>query len=121
MKKQVNKSRDVIFIVTQERACPLYNVGQEIKVENFSLSVSAYKPGCLHLSQEVIKLVTSRDSFGGFSKFANQKAIFALLAIKKGHFTYTKGIPGVQENLPVIGDFMAVLMEGLQRIDELEN
>lgn len=76
VKKQANKSRNAIFIVTQERACPLYNVGQEIKVENFSLSVSGYKPGCLHMTQEVIKLVTSRDSLGGFSKFANQKAVF---------------------------------------------
>ncbi len=76
MKKQVNQFRDAIFIVTQERGCPIYNVGQEIKVENYSLSVSAYKPGCLYLTEEVIKLVTSRDSFGGFSKFGSQKAVF---------------------------------------------
>lgn len=76
MKKQANEYRDAIFIITQERGCPIYNVGQEIKVENFSLSVASYKPGCLHLSKEIANLVTSRDTFGGFSKFGNQKAAF---------------------------------------------
>ncbi len=76
MKKQVNQFRDAIFIVTQERGCPIYNVGQEIKIENYSLSVSSFKPGCLYLTEEIIKLVTARDSFGGFSKFGHQKAAF---------------------------------------------
>ena len=56
-----------------------------------------------------------------FLKLRSEEAVFALLAIKKGHFTYTKGIPGEQKKMPTIGDFMALLMQGLQRIDELEN
>ena len=76
MKKQAKPFRDAIFIVTQESSCPIYNVGQEIKVENFSISFSSYKPGCLHLAQEVINIVSTRDNLGGFSKFANQKSTF---------------------------------------------
>lgn len=76
MKKQGAKYRDAIFIVTQERSCPIYTVGQEIKVENYCLSVSSYKPGCIYLTQEIANIISSRDSFGGFSKFSNQKSIF---------------------------------------------
>lgn len=76
MKKQAAKYRDAIFIVTQERSCPLYTVGQEIKIENYSLSVSSYKPGCLYLTQEIANILSSRDSLGGFSKFGSQKSIF---------------------------------------------
>ncbi len=76
MEKKIEKFRDAIFIVTSEEGCPVYSVGQEIKVENYCLSVSAYKPGCLHLTKEVANIITSRDAFGGFTKFASQKAVF---------------------------------------------
>ena len=49
MNKPVNKYPQAIFLVTEERSCPLYNIGDELKVENFSFSVSSYKSGCLYL------------------------------------------------------------------------
>lgn len=76
MEKKSNKSRDAIFLITQEKSCPLYNVGEEIKVANFSLAVSSFKPSCLNLAQEVVKIVSSRDSFGGFSILGGQRASF---------------------------------------------
>ncbi len=76
MKKKVEKYQDAIFVVTQERSCPVYNVGQEIKIENYCLSVSSYKPGCLYLTNQITEIISSRDSFGGFSKYSSQKSVF---------------------------------------------
>lgn len=70
-----NTSRDAIFLITQEKSCPIYNVGDEIKVANYSMSV-AHKAGCLVLAENIVKIVNSRDSFGAFSKRAAQKASF---------------------------------------------
>ena len=35
MKKQAKNIRDAIFIVTEERHCPIYNIGEEFKVYPF--------------------------------------------------------------------------------------
>jgi CRP/FNR family cyclic AMP-dependent transcriptional regulator len=53
-----------------------------------------------------------------FLKLRDKDAVFALLGVKNGHFSYTRGVPDELENLPSIGDFLGILMEGLQRIDE---
>ncbi len=45
-------------------------------------------------------------------------ALFALLAKNKGTFTYTTGLPEADKDLPVLGGFMGLIMEGLRRIDE---
>jgi CRP/FNR family cyclic AMP-dependent transcriptional regulator len=74
MRKPVEKFRDAVFLITQERSCPLYNVGEEFKVDNFSLLVSSYKPGCLHLAQKIATIVASKDSISGFPKFGGQKS-----------------------------------------------
>ncbi len=76
MKIQTKKYRDAIFIVTEERSCPIYNIGEELKVENFSLSVPSFKPGCLYLSQKIVDIITTRDSYIGFPKFDSQKSKF---------------------------------------------
>ena len=76
MQKQVDTFRDAIFIITEETTCPIYNVGEELKIENFCLSVSSYKPNCLHLARSIADIVSSRDSFGGFTKIGGHKARF---------------------------------------------
>ena len=67
MKTPVNKFRDAVFLIIDERSCPLYNAGEELKVENFSLSVSSYKPGCLHLAKKIADIVTAKESISGFA------------------------------------------------------
>jgi CRP/FNR family transcriptional regulator, cyclic AMP receptor protein len=76
MKKPTKKFRDAIFIITEEHSCPIYNVGEELKVENYSLSVPSYKPGCLHLSQKIIDIITSRETYIGFARFDSQRSKF---------------------------------------------
>ncbi len=58
-----------------------------------------------------------RVSYGGLD---DKEALFALLAKTKGTFTYTSGLSEKDEELPVIGGFMGLIMEGLRRIDEEE-
>ena len=45
-------------------------------------------------------------------------ALFDLLALRSGTFTYTSGLSDEAKDLPVIGGFMGLIMEGLQRVDE---
>lgn len=75
-KKQVEQSRDAIFIVVEEKSCPLYIVGDEIKVENFGISISSFKPSCLSLAEEVATVVTSKENLKGFSIRPGQKTRF---------------------------------------------
>ncbi len=76
MRKQRKNFRDAIFVITEERGCPIYNVGEELKVEKSSLFVPTHKPGCLILAEEITKIVTSKDNFSGFSKLGVHKSRF---------------------------------------------
>lgn len=73
MMKKEEKYRDAIFIIVNENSCPLYKVGDEIKVESYGLSLSDFKPGCLYLAQKVASVVASKETFGGISKLSSQK------------------------------------------------
>ena len=54
--------RNAIFIITEERSCPIYNVGEEFKVENDALTVPEAKSACLMLVRELMKAVAERQS-----------------------------------------------------------
>jgi CRP-like cAMP-binding protein len=84
VKKPVNKFRDAIFVVTEERACPIYNAGEELKVENFNLSVPSYKPVCLYLAQEIAKIIATMDTYIGFTKLSGQRSRFDCGGHKEG-------------------------------------
>lgn len=53
-----------------------------------------------------------------FNKLRGKDAVFALLSIKKGFFTYNRGIPHELKTSSPIGGFIGLMMEGVQRIDE---
>jgi hypothetical protein len=53
-----------------------------------------------------------------FNSLAGKDAVFALLAKRSGHFIYNSGISNEAKKLDVIGGFMALIMEGMRRIDE---
>ncbi len=76
MRKPATKFRDAIFIITEERSCPLYNTGEEFKVENLNLTVPPFKPGCLHLSQAIANAMISLERVVGFTKVGGQKSRF---------------------------------------------
>ncbi len=73
MKKQEEKFRDAIFVIVNEESCPLYSVGEEIKVESYALSLSNYKPSCLYLARQVATVVATKEKLGGISRIPSQK------------------------------------------------
>jgi CRP/FNR family transcriptional regulator, cyclic AMP receptor protein len=68
--------RNAIFIVTEELACPIYNVGEEFKVENMGLTVPEAKPACLMMVRELMKAVAEKQTFERFSPAGVKKIKF---------------------------------------------
>jgi len=56
--------------------------------------------------------------FARYAGLADKEALFKLLGVTKGQFVYTPGIPPEAEEYEVIGGFMGLVMEGMQRLDE---
>ncbi len=56
-----------------------------------------------------------KASYGGKK---GEEAFYEVLRSKKGRFRFTPGLPPEDFEIPEIGYFMKLLMEGLQRIDE---
>jgi CRP-like cAMP-binding protein len=48
----------------------------------------------------------------------NEHAIFDMLAEKKGYYRFNTGLTAKEMKAAEIGDFMALLMEGIKRVDE---
>lgn len=59
--------------------------------------------------------------YASYKNLRNKEALFALLAKKSGHFTYTKGIPAALKKAQPMGGFMGIIMEAVQFIDEQEH
>lgn len=74
--KNDNVYRNAIFVVTEERSCPIYNVGEEFKVENNALTVPEGKAACLLMVQELMKAVSEKKSLKQFSPYGAQKVKF---------------------------------------------
>jgi len=55
-----------------------------------------------------------------YKNLSGKDAVFALLAKRRGRFTYTSGIAEEAMDLEVLGGFMGLIMEGMRRIDEQE-
>ena len=68
--------RNAIFIVTEERNCPIYNVGEEFKVEQMALTVPEGKAACLLMVRELMKAVAEKKSMERFSPFGQQRVKF---------------------------------------------
>lgn len=68
--------KNAIFVVTEERTCPMYNVGEEFKVADMGLTVPEAKPACLKMVQVVIKATTDQQSFERFTQQGIRKSKF---------------------------------------------
>jgi len=68
--------RNGVFIITEERHCPLYNVGEELRVEDGVLELPAAKPTCLTLTRDLIELALEDTAYEHYAKGGNQKAKF---------------------------------------------
>ncbi|MBU1566400.1 MAG: DUF4388 domain-containing protein [Proteobacteria bacterium] len=68
--------RNGIFIITEEDHCPLYNVREELRVNEGILTLPASKPTCLVLARELISLASADNSFENYSSGNIEKAKF---------------------------------------------
>lgn len=68
--------RNAIFIVVEERSCPIYNIGEEFKVEQLALSVPEGKPVCLMMVRELMKAVTENRSVERHSPYGLKRVRF---------------------------------------------
>ena len=50
--------RNAVFVVTEERSCPVYSVGDEFRVRELMLSISRGKPACLSMLAELMSVVS---------------------------------------------------------------
>ncbi|HSL40270.1 MAG TPA: cyclic nucleotide-binding domain-containing protein, partial [Desulforhopalus sp.] len=92
LNKPEEKYRDAVFLITEERSCPIYNAGEELKVQNFNLLIPSYKPTCLHLAQKIVNIVTVKDTIGGLPQGSGQKLQFDCGGCEGIiHFEYKKG------------------------------
>ncbi|MEN8199980.1 MAG: DUF4388 domain-containing protein [Thermodesulfobacteriota bacterium] len=68
--------RNGIFIVTEERHCPLYSVGDELQLEEGVLRLPAATPTCLILASDLIGLSTGSVAYENFLQGSRQKTKF---------------------------------------------
>ena len=53
--------RNGIFIITEDNHCPLYNVGEELKIDEGVLTLPVAKPTCMVLANELIRIASEDD------------------------------------------------------------
>ena len=97
---------------------------EEIPPEALFQTLNAnHKTGILTITQ--LGKGTARCSFrqgalikASYAGCKGESAFYEILREKKGRFKFTPGLPPEDFDVPEIGYFMRLLMEGLQRIDE---
>ncbi|MCL2789497.1 MAG: cyclic nucleotide-binding domain-containing protein [Desulfobulbus sp.] len=68
--------RNAIFIVSEERSCPIYNISEEFKVEQDALTGPEGKPVCLMMVRELMKALVGKKSMQHFSPVGPQRVKF---------------------------------------------
>ncbi len=99
--------RNGVFIITEEKNCPLYNVGEEMAVNEGSFKLPASKPTCLILAQDVIELVSEDVAFESLQQGANKKTKFecgGCTGIIRFEFKKEKGYATLQMKLLAAAD-----------------
>lgn len=68
--------RNGVFIITEEKRCPLYNVGEELRVDQGVLTLPAAKPTCLTLTSDLIELALEDVAYEHYAQGTKKKAKF---------------------------------------------
>jgi len=74
--RQKKKFRDAIFVVTEERFCPIYNIGEELKVDDLCAVLPEAKPVCMVLMEKLIELTAKKQNFGQVIQIGAPKTKF---------------------------------------------
>lgn len=68
--------RNSIFVVTEERFCPIYNVGDEFNVRRDALTIPGIKPTCLILVRQIMRITEGQDVLKRHTVFGTKKVKF---------------------------------------------
>ena len=68
--------RNGVFIITEEKHCPLYNVGDELRVDEGILKLPAAKPTCLTLTRDLIELASKGVVYESYLQGSKKKIKF---------------------------------------------
>ena len=68
--------RNAIFIITEERFCPIYNVGDEFNVLRDALTIPGVKPACLVLVRSIMRITEGHETLKKHTVFGAQKVKF---------------------------------------------
>jgi CRP/FNR family cyclic AMP-dependent transcriptional regulator len=91
-------------------------------VDLFQLINTSRKTGTVNIALEQGRgMVFFREGeiiYAGYLKLRGKEAVYKLLGMKSGNFSYTKGIPDLLNNVPPLGVFMGLMMVGVLSLDE---
>lgn len=68
--------RNGVFIITEERHCPLYNVGEELHVDGGILRLPAAKSTCLTLTKDLIEMASEDIAYEQYLQGSRKKIKF---------------------------------------------
>lgn len=68
--------RDGVFIITEEDHCPLYNVGEEMEVNEGVLTLPISKPTCLTLASDLVEIAAVVKKFEKYTRGAKENVKF---------------------------------------------
>ena len=68
--------RNAVFIITEEKRCPLYNVGEELRVHEGILTLPTAKPTCLVLTTDLADIICENVAFEQIKRGEVQKSKF---------------------------------------------
>ncbi len=80
------------------------------------------KTGKLHLEFEeesgVVAFNEGELVYAQCHNLTGKDAFYAILSMENGRFKFIQGLDESQRRKPVLGSFMALLMEGMKRLDD---
>lgn len=75
-KEQAVEFRKGVFVITEEKNCPLYNVGEELGVEQNWINMPSMKSTCLILAKDIAKLASDDVSYEQHGVGETKKTLF---------------------------------------------
>ncbi len=110
-------------MITEEKGCPLYNVGEELKVEANWVSVSTMKPTCLVLAQNIVSLTTedvAYEQFGSGKKSKNSFECSGCTGLIRFEFKKARDYATLQMRLLAYADKKRQIASSSKVLDELK-
>jgi CRP-like cAMP-binding protein len=93
-------------------------------VELCQMINSNQKTGILKLEYEEIRATLMFNEgelvFAEMQNLLGKEAFFKSLALRNGRFKFSQGLSAAQKRNNVIGGFMALIMEGMKRLDDVD-